>query len=158
MSNEQDEVSNNDRYIDMLEEHCKSAKLSARYSSDRLDVMIVVISTTALIISMGFANEFGGKDLPNGALYLKISWILFALTIIANLFSQLTALYSHTYEAKAARNEIRVERGKKEKGCQKKNNSKSSKYGTATSAFNMISFFSLSAAIICMLIFYIKYI
>lgn len=145
------------RYIAKLEDHYISAKASERYSSDRFDILIISISTTALILTMSFSNNFSSESatITNTGL-LKVSWLLFVVTIISNLSSQLSAFYSHRYDAKVTQNLIRLQRGKAEKGNQDKFKCWCLFYGKTTVFLNLLSFATLFSAIICILIFYSK--
>ena len=144
------------RYIEKLEKHIENAKSSTKYSSDRFDILIVTISTTALVVTIGSIKNFlGGTEAINTGL-LKTSWLLFVITIIANLTSQLSAYYAHKYDIKVTQNIIRKERDKPEKGNQNKYNKLYSRYDKTTHFLNLLSMGTLFTAIIIITIFYSK--
>ena len=105
------------RYLEKLEKHKEDSRSASRYSSDRFDILIISLSTTSLILSVGFIDKITnhiGIDL----LFLKLSWIAFACSIISNLLSQVTGYMTNKYEIKVTTNLIREERGKAMKGNQ----------------------------------------
>jgi hypothetical protein len=108
-----------DRYINNLEKHISLAKESARYSSDRFDILLISLSTSSLILSIGFIE----KVIPNLELLdtscLKVSWLLFVISLVSNLFSQVTGYYANLYDIKVTKNLIKIERVKKIHGSQK---------------------------------------
>lgn len=145
----------NNRYVENLEKHLDRTRDSSKYASDRFDILIVTISTTALVVTLGSVNNLIGKNEVDTSL-LKISWLLFVVTIITNLTSQLTSYYSHRTEEKITRNLIRIERNKDPLGKQDYLERLSSRLNNATQIFNMTSFITLFLAIIVIVIFYSK--
>jgi len=150
------ELNDKQRYIAKLEDHYVSAKSSERYSSDRFDILIISISTAALILTMSFSENLIGESSNVGTGLLKVSWLLFVVTIILNLSSQLSSFYAHRYDAKVTKNIIRRQRGKPEKGNQSKFECLYSLFSKSTNTLNLVSFATLFSAIICILIFYSK--
>lgn len=144
----------NSRYIDKLEKHMEKSNDSAKYASDRFDVLIVTISTTALVITIGFVKNFIGDDELIDTSLLKTSWLFFVITIIANLTSQLTSYYSHKMESKITRNLIRIERNKEPFGNQIRLDIISRVLDITTQILNAISFVTLFIAIIVIVVFY----
>ena len=146
----------NERYLQKLEKHLENSQASAKYSSDRFDILIVAISSSALIVTIGFVKNLIGDSNSVDTTLLKTSWLLFVMTIIVNLTSQLSAFYSHKYDYKVTRNLIRIERKKNVIGNQKLFEKICSKLNWTTQALNIISFITLFAAIIVMVLFYSK--
>lgn len=145
----------NNRYIEKLAKHLERTKDSAKYASDRFDILIVTISTTALVITIGFVKNLIGENDVDTSL-LKLSWLFFVVTIFTNLTSQLTSYYSHRTEEKIIRNLIRIERKKEPIGKQNKFETLSSRLDNATQILNIISFITMFLAIILIVIFYSK--
>jgi ATP/ADP translocase len=143
-------------YIERLEKHIENAQSSTKYSSDRFDILIVTISTTALIVTIGSVKNFIGEDETINLGLLKASWLLFVITIIANLLSQLTSYYAHKYDIKVTRNIIRKEKGKPLKGNQNWNFKICAYLSNSTQILNLISIATLIAAIITIVKFYSK--
>tara|TARA_R110000850_G_scaffold50499_5_gene123855 strand:+ start:3931 stop:4308 length:378 start_codon:yes stop_codon:yes gene_type:complete len=83
-----------ERYLDKLERHISFANDSTKYSSDRFDILLISLSTSALILSIGFVD----KVIPNlycvNTSLLKTLWLLFVITLVSNLASQVTGYYS----------------------------------------------------------------
>lgn len=145
-----------ERYISKLEKHIEDSQASAKYSSDRFDILIITISTSALIVSIGFIKNLIGDAVQLDTSLLKLSWLLFVLTIIANLISQLSAYYSHVYDCKVTRNLIRIERNKEIKGNQVRFEEICANLNKTTQMLNISSFITLCAAITILVIFYSK--
>jgi len=143
-----------DRYVKKLETHLENAKSSAKYSSDRFDILIITISSTALVTTIGFAKYFLSETKSVDTNLLKLGWLLFVCTIITNLFSQLSAYYSHVYDVKVTNNLIRIERGKEPKGDQAKFEKYCNGLSLTTTIFNHVSLGTLILGIIVIVIFF----
>lgn len=154
MNGDKEEI--NHRYINNLEVHRENSLKSMRYSSDRFDILVVSISTTALAVTIGSIRNFIGDSVNVDTCLLKLSWLFFVLTIIFNLGSQITAYYSHKNEAKIAKNLIRQERKKDSKGDQNDLERKHKRWNCGTQWLNILSFITLCTGIIIIVIFYSK--
>ena len=135
-----------DRYLSKLETYVVTCKESQRYSSDRFDILIISLSTTALILSIGFTKNLFQNlaDLETGN--LKTSWLLYVLSICFNLISQITSFYGSKYDVKCVKSEIDFELGnghdmnflKFEKSCKW--------FGISTEVLNVLSLLSFIIA------------
>ena len=145
----------NESYIKNLSDHRENALESARYSSDRFDILIVSISTTGLIVTIGSIKSF----LEDGCIFdiylLKGGWIFFVVAMLCNLTSQLTAYHSHKTDAKVTKNLIRGERGKEMNGNQEKLEKKCKILNGCTQVLNIASFIGLIIGIIMTVRFYV---
>jgi hypothetical protein len=145
---------NHDRRLKKLEEHVTNAKKASTYSSDRFDILLISLSSTALVLSIGFVNRpeihFFEKCL------LKTSWLLFVITLISNLLSQVTGYYANYLDIKVTKNEIREERGKGIKGDQSQFQKRCTNLNRATLGLNMTSLLSLIIGVITLVIFFEK--
>lgn len=143
-----------ERYLGNLEKHITSAKESSRYSTDRFDVLLISLSTSALILSIGFVE----KIIPNlnsiNTSSLKSSWLLFVIALISNLISQVTGYYANHYDIKFSKNLIRLERGFKLAGDQNKFEIYCKNLNNITLTLNGISLFSLITGIIILVLFF----
>lgn len=143
-----------ERYIRKLETHLEDAKSSAKYSSDRFDILIITISSTALVTTIGFARYFLGEIENVNTNLLKVGWLLFVITIISNLLSQLSAYYSHIYDVKATTNLIRIEREKEPKGNKEKIETICNRLSSLTTYLNHASLATLIVGIIVIVLFF----
>lgn len=100
-----------DRHIGKLEKHLESAKDNSRYSTDRFDILIISLSTSALILSIGFVKDIVPNLANVDTSILKTSWLMFVLALISNLISQVTSYYGNLAEIKVTSNLISAERG-----------------------------------------------
>lgn len=142
------------RYLDKLEKHKEDSRLSAKYSSDRFDILIISLSTTSLILSIGFIKDFIKGDECFDLGLIKLAWIAFSISIISNLFSQITGYFTNKYEIKIDTNLIREERGKKMKGNNDSFLKISNRLNKSTLFLNGFSFLSLIIGIILIIIFF----
>lgn len=143
-----------ERYLDKLEKHISLAKESSKYSSDRFDILLISLSTSALILSIGFVD----KVIPNlqciSTFLLKSAWLLFVVALVSNLTSQVTGYYSNHFDIRVTKNLIRDERGKQLKGNQKKLEAFCNILNSLTLIFNAVSLFSLVTGIIILVLFF----
>lgn len=128
-----------DRYLAKLESYVVNCKESQRYSSDRFDVLIISLSTTALVLSIGFIKNIFPDlvEIPTGN--LKTSWLLYVLSISFNLISQTTSYYGSHYDIKCVKSEIEFELGKEHHQKHKKFDKLSRRFGNCTVILNQLS-------------------
>ncbi|MCB9164826.1 MAG: hypothetical protein H6592_10430 [Flavobacteriales bacterium] len=133
------------RYIASLEKHIDNAKEAAKYSSDRFDILLISLSTGSLLFSIGFAKDMV-KDISKAdTSYLKTAWLLFTVSLVSNLISQVTSYYSHQIDIKVSKNKIREKRGKEAKDNPKRTEWWCEALNHSTNALNAIGL----AAFIC---------
>ena len=143
-----------DRYVAKLDKHIDDAKEAVKYSSDRFDVLIISLSTSALILSIGFAKNVI-PDLKNiNTSLLKTALIILVSSLIANLVSQVTGYFSNKLDIKVTRNLIRKRRGLTPKGKQKKLHFWCSFLDYLTLTLNGSSLFLLIIGIVTLVIFF----
>lgn len=108
----------NERYMNSLERHISLTKESVRYSSDRFDILLISLSTSALVLSIGFIEKIIPNLLAINTSLLKTSWLFFVIALISNLISQVSGYYANLYDIKVTKNMLRIERGNKTQGNQ----------------------------------------
>jgi len=135
------------RYLEKLEKHKDDVSSAAKYSSDRFDILIISLSSTSLILSVGFVETLIGSTSGN-ILFLKLAWIAFSFSIISNLISQVTGYLTNIYEIKISTNLIRKERDIEMKGKQTRLYSISSILNDTTISLNILSLGTLILGII----------
>lgn len=143
-----------ERYLNNLEKHIERARDAEKYSADRFDILLISLSSTSLVLSIGFVNNVVSDIKSIDTTLLKISWLLFVITLISNLLSQVTGYYSHVYDIKATKNLIREERGKDYKGNQKRFEMLCSTLNTSTIFLNGVSILCLLGGIITIVYFF----
>ncbi|UTD14469.1 hypothetical protein HER15_02830 [Tenacibaculum mesophilum] len=144
------------RYLEKLEKHKENSRLSAKYSSDRFDILIISLSTTSLVLSIGFIKDFIKGDSCINLTLIKLAWVFFAASIISNLVSQITGYFTSIYDIKIDTNLIREERGKSMKGNNESHVKVSNRLNMATLLLNGLSFLCLIFGIIFIIIFFNK--
>lgn len=143
-----------DRYLNKLEKHIEKAKEASRYSSDRFDILLISLSTSALVLSIGFVkNIFPDLGCINTSM-LKTSWLLFVLCLLSNLISQVSGYYAHQFDIKVNINKIRLERGNEPRGKQKRLKRNLNIFNNVTIWLNGFSLLFLLAGIIIIVLFF----
>lgn len=148
----------NNRYIEKMEKHSDNTRSNIHYSLERFDLLIISISTASLGFSMAFIKDIIPDLSAINLTLLKISWILFGIAIITNLFSQVTSYYANKFELLISRNLIRGKRGKEHIGNQHNYECKKSFLDVTTKILNWNSFICLIIGIVIFIIFVNKYI
>lgn len=143
-----------DRYLSNLEKHIERAREAEKYSADRFDILLISLSSTALVLSIGFVNNVISDLKAVDTSLLKTSWLLFVVTLISNLLSQVSGYYAHVYDIKVTRNLIRAERGKNQKGNQELYEIYCSILNKITIVLNGISLLCLITGIITIVSFF----
>src|SRR5260221_14682741 len=100
-----------EKYINDLELHCVSCKEASNYSIKRFDILIITLSSGALLFSAGFIKDIIEASNKRNFLLIKIAWALFGSAIIFNLWSQITSYYANKLEIRIIKNLIRKEKG-----------------------------------------------
>ncbi|MCX6231216.1 MAG: hypothetical protein NTZ33_06700 [Bacteroidetes bacterium] len=150
------EISNkNSQYIVNLEAHLDATKDNLKYSLNRFDILIISISSGGLALSMGFVKDILLSKPNVNFLMLKISWILFTLSIVSNLLSQVTSYYANKFEVQLIKNIIKKEKGKELKEDQIEIECKKCIYNKLTHILNGLSLLLLIFAIIILVVFMI---
>jgi hypothetical protein len=109
----------NKRYINKLERFIEKSEETSKYSIERFDLLLISLSTTALVLSIGFVKDLIPNFKEIDTSYLKFSWLLLSLSLILNLISQVTGYFANEYSISVTKNIIKIERGKKESENQK---------------------------------------
>ena len=146
----------NQKYIENLENHIISTKESVKYSLERFDILIISLATSALILSIGFVKDIVVNFECLNLTLLKISWLLFLVALITNLFSQVTGYFANNLEIKISKNLIKEEKGKPMKGNQVKLECKKVLIDNSTKILNGLSLLSLITGIIILVTFLSK--
>lgn len=141
------------RYIENLELHLKSCKEAIDYSISRFDILIISLSSGALVFSMSFIKDIAGTNATQNISLLKISWGLFGSSLILNLLSQVTSYYANKYEIKITKRIIQKQRGKVTSSEESNLDAVKSVLNSFTLYFNSISLFALISGIIILIIF-----
>jgi hypothetical protein len=148
----------NTKYIEQLEAYVISIQKAIDYSVERFDILIISLSTSGLILSIGFVKDIIKDFEKVDPCLLKTTWLLFALALIMNLLSQVTGYYANQYDLKVTKDIIRTKKKKKSKINVKRNELIHKIFNSGTLALNGGSLASLISGIITLIIFISKYI
>lgn len=145
-----------ERYLKKLAAHEERIRDAIKYSGDRFDVLLISLSTSGLVLSIGFVKNIVPNFTTVNTFCLKTSWALFVVSLLANLFSQITGYFSHQYELKKTIDLNRLERKKEPKYNYRSLDSSSKILNNSTRALNLISTLSLVLGIIFLVYFFDK--
>ena len=145
---------NASRFITNLEKHIEKASEHKKYSVDRFDILVISISTTSLVFSIGFVKDFVKDNVDINYGLLKIAWLFFTLTIIINLISQINGYYANDYDISVTKNILKEKRGFKMVGKQKKLMSMCNFFNGTTQILNFVSLICILTGIITLIIFF----
>ncbi len=153
MIKEKQDIQINERYIEKLEKHIEKSEEASKYSIERFDLLLISLSTTALVLSIGFVKDLipNFKELDTSC--LKFSWLLLTSSLILNLISQVSGYFANEKSIKVARNSIRLERGKVAQGNQKSIKRQERILSKTTMILNAICLLSLIIGTIILIIF-----
>lgn len=146
------------RYISKLEKHIEQAKDSAKYSLDRFDILIISLSTSSLIFSIGFVKNIIPNLSDVNTTLLKFAWLFFLISLIANLLSQVSGYYANKYDIRITKNIIRGKRNKEMNGNQNLYNNICKYLNYTTIWLNGLSLIMLISGLIALIVFFHKYI
>jgi len=142
-----------DRYIGKLEQHLDSTKENTRYSSDRFDILIISLSTSALVFSIGFIKDIVKDFSSLDTSFLKTSWLLFVIALISNLISQVSGYFSSYYDIRVTTSLIREERGNPKDEDLDENEKRCKTFNYITHILNLISLSSFIIGVIILVNF-----
>lgn len=142
-----------EKTIQKFEKHLENTRSIIHYSMERIDILIISISTASLGFSMAFIKDIIPDLVLICLTLLKISWICFGISIVSNLVSQVTSYYANKYEYKITRNIIREKEGKEMKGDQEDFKCYQKAYNISTAILNNLSIISLISGIITFIVF-----
>ncbi|NQU32407.1 MAG: hypothetical protein HQ521_04165, partial [Bacteroidetes bacterium] len=103
------------KYIKRLQTYVETTQKAVDYSIERFDILIISLSTGGLVLSIGFVKDIIGDYSKVNTILLKITWLLFACSLIMNLLSQATGYFANRLDLKITRDIIRTEEGKESK-------------------------------------------
>lgn len=103
----------NKKYIEQLQNYVESIQKAIDYSVERFDILIISLSSSGLVLSVGFVKNIITDFSNVNPILLKITWLLFTSSLIMNLLSQVTGYYANKYDLKVTKDIIRTEKGKK---------------------------------------------
>lgn len=112
MENQDNQKSDANRYIDKLEAHIESTSKIVKYSLERFDILIISLSGGGLVLSISLVKDVIKNFEKVDHTLLKITWVFFGISLVLNLFSQITSYYANKEEIKISKNLIRQKREK----------------------------------------------
>ncbi len=130
---------------------------SVKYSTDRIDIVVISLSTGAIALTINIISNLKECELTNLIWFLKLSLLSFVVSIILNLLSQLSSFYH--FKLKVERFDIQIENLRKtsEKDDEKSNTYKTKMfyYNKITNILNYLSTYLLIIGIILLSLFFI---
>jgi len=148
MTDDKKQIRENRTY-DNMRNYRSNALQNWFYSFQRIDLLIVTISTGGIVILLSILGDKNIVLTTCPKVFLFLSLILFALTIIVNLFSQLFSAKANKRAADWALNEMEIINKQTEES---ESYNRNTCYGKTTKILNNISLYSLVAGILLSLI------
>ncbi|MBT2561579.1 hypothetical protein J7E50_12110 [Pedobacter sp. ISL-68] len=148
---EDDAMRDKERRIEMLEKHIEKAEKGAEYSIVRFDLLVISLSTGALLLSINYAKDLTGYSHVG---YLKFSWLMLGICIIGNLTSQVTGYYTNLKDISVTKNMVRQKRGKAFKGNQERLKRMCKLYSKTTLILNLVSLMTFAIGLIALGIYF----
>ena len=145
-------------YIKRLEKYVESTQKAIDYSVERFDILIISLSTSGLILSIGFVKNVITDFSKIDSTLLKISWLLFAVALILNLLSQVTGYYANKFDLEVTKDVIRVEKGKASQISNKGYECWHVFFNNCTHILNGGSLIGLISGIIVLIVFVLKFV
>ncbi|TDH18169.1 hypothetical protein EXU57_24270 [Segetibacter sp. 3557_3] len=152
-SETEEEVLKKQIYVSRLEAHCDDCKEASKYAIQRFDILIITLSSGALMFSISFLKDVGKLPPHHNFWDLKIAWALFGSAIISNLFSQVTSYYANKLEMKITKSIIRKETGKAAVPNEAALEQKKDQLNATTIILNGLSFFFFIVGVALLIVF-----
>lgn len=147
-----------EKYIEQLQDYVETTQKAIDYSIERFDILIISLSTSGLILSIGFVKDIILDFSKVNPILLKITWLLFAAALIMNLVSQVTGYYANKFDLKVTKDLIRTEKGKESKINVTQAECFHKVLNSSTMLLNAGSLIGLITGIITLIIFISKYV
>ncbi len=147
-----------EKNIERLTKYAETTQKAIDYSVERFDLLIVSLSSSGLVLSIGFVKDIIPEFSQVNPILLKITWLLFALSLIMNLISQVSGYYANSLDLKITNDIIRTKKGKDSKLDQEKLDSRMKIINSTTIFLNGASLLSLLTGIITLIVFVSKYV
>jgi hypothetical protein len=147
-----------EKYIERLQSYVETTQKAVDYSIERFDILIISLSTSGLILSIGFVKDIIKDFSTVNPVLLKITWLLFATSLIMNLVSQVTGYYANKLDLKVTKDLIRTEKGKESKINVERTECFHKTFNSFTMILNAVSLIGLITGIVTLIIFISKYV
>ena len=147
-----------EKYIEQLQTYVETTQKAVDYSVERFDILIISLSTSGLILSIGFVKDIIKDFSKVDPILLKITWLLFASSLIMNLLSQVTGYYANKMDLKVTKDLIRTEKGEESKINVNRTECFHKIFNSFTIVLNAGSLIGLITGIITLIIFISKYV
>lgn len=137
--------------IKEFEKHIDSLDDNIKYSTGRIDILVISLSSGGIALSMQFVKDILEVPVSLNYLLLRISWVVFAVAIVSNLLSQYTSYIANRKERAISRNKVRELKNKPIKGDPIRLECQHGRYNSWTGYLNIISILAVITAIIFMI-------
>ena len=148
----------NEKHIERLIKYAETTQKAIEYSVERFDILIISLSSSGMVLSIGFVKDIIPEFSQVNPILLKITWLLFALSLITNLLSQVSGYYANSLDLKITNDIIRTKKGKESRMNQEKMDKRMAFINSLTMVLNGASLFCLLTGIVTMIVFISKYV
>lgn len=142
--------------IEEIGEKKVKANESAKYSTDRIDIVVISLSTGAIALTINIFTNLQPFTYSNLVWFLKFSLLSFAFSIISNLISQITSFYHFKLKIERFDMQIKNLKANNKKDCEKSKSHKTKMliYNRITDILNHMSTYLLIFGIILLLLYF----
>lgn len=99
-------MNENDEYIKTLEDWLDDRKKDLHYSQVQFDKLIIMLSSGALVLTIGFVRDIVVITEKTDTSLLKNCWYIFAAALISNLIAQVCSFGANNIEIQRTTIEI----------------------------------------------------
>lgn len=140
-------------YLDKLKTHSEYALKSIDYSIQRIDLLIISVSGAGIYVCLQIL-QYANTNHIQVPVTLKVTGLLFVISIIINFISQWASYKAHLYGYKSTQNIIYDIENKTDSSKEKSaNDCKSVIYNTINNISNILSTIAMLSGLIVMIIF-----
>lgn len=145
-------------YIRSLQKYAETTQKHMDYALERFDILIISLSSSGMVLSIGFVKDIIPDFSQVNPILLKTTWLLFALSLIMNLFSQVSGYYANQMDLRVTNDIIRTKQGKGSRLNQQKMDKRMKNFNFTTVLLNAGSLFGLVGGIVTLIVFISKYV
>lgn len=141
-----------------LQKYTETTQKNMQYALERFDVLIISLSSSGMVLSIGFVKDIIPEFSQVNPILLKITWLLFALSLIMNLFSQVSGYYANRIDLRVTNDIIRTKQGKESRLNQQQMDKRMKILNSVTILLNTGSLLCLIMGIVTLIVFISKYV
>ncbi len=147
-----------EKHFERLTKYAETTQKAIEYSVERFDILIISLSSSGMVLSIGFVKDVIPDFSQVNPILLKITWMLFALSLIMNLVSQVSGYYANRLDLRITNDIIRTKKGKASQLNRDSQEKQMKRFNSTTLILNAGSLFCLIGGIVTMIVFISNYV